>query len=244
MKPERPLTFDWHAHDRSLIRMGLAMLVTLGAFIGMFIIFRVVTPESRPVDVRPQRVLLLNPDVPAERALIHQAMDRSFGILPSDPVLAGQPKEMQMPVFTPGYTGHELRLKPLPSGLSASTRFRPFALDMDLLPPLPSPAPVRSSPPPPQVLQAIVRGPAASRAPRPRPIPDIPLADSLRPSFQVAIGPMGRVLMALPITASDDPAIHQKLHHVIMQMHFEPAQEAVQWAQITFGWQAREGTSP
>jgi hypothetical protein len=236
MKPERPLTFDWHSHDRSLLRMAFSMLLTLVAIVGMFIVFRVVTPESRPVDVRPQRVLLLNPNVPAERALIHQAMDRSFGMLPSEPAVTEPPAGLVLPEFTPSFTGYELRLKPLPAGLNASARARPFALDMDLLPPLPPPSVKPPPAPPSQVLRAALNGPAASRAQGTLLIPDVPLADINRPRFQVAVGPLGRVLMALPLSASDDVAINQKLHHFIMQLRFAPAETQVEWAQVSFEW--------
>ncbi|MEN3941020.1 hypothetical protein WJU23_06990 [Prosthecobacter sp. SYSU 5D2] len=240
MKPERPLTFDWHAHDRSFLRMGLSMLLTLVAIVGMFIVFRVVTPESRPVDVRPQRVLLLNPNVPAERALIHQAMDRSFGMLPSEPAVTEPPAGLTLPEFTPSYAGYELRLKPLPAGLNASRQARLFAQEMDILPPLPAPKLKRPPPAPPQVLRAAVEGPAAGRARSSLVIPEVPLADVTRPRFQVAVGPRGRVMMALPLSSSDDADINQKLHHFIMQMRFAPAESEVEWAQVSFKWSRRE----
>ncbi len=241
MKPPRLLTFDWDAHDRSIVRMGLAMLATVGGMVGMFIVFRVVTPDSRPVDVRPQRVMLLNPKVPAERALIHQAMDRSFGMLPSETSVAGPLKSLQMPVFAPSYAKHELRLKPLPSGLAASTQTRPFALDMEVLPPLPQPlpAPAAAKPKIHSVLRGVVGGDVAARAPASMIIPGIPLADIMRPRFQVAVGPLGQVLMALPLTVSDDADINQKLHHAVTQMRFKPAAAETEWGQVTFRWEVK-----
>lgn len=239
MKPPRTLTFDWHSHDSSVLRMGLAMLVTLTAIVGMFIVFRVVTPESRPVDVRPQRVLLLNPNEPAERALIHHAMDRSFGLLPSDSGLAAPLKSLQMPSFTPSYAKQELRLKSLPSGLTASTQTRPFALDMDVLPPLPAPEPVKAKPVAASTLRAVMEGAVAARAPQGLEVKGVELADITRPRFQVAIGPLGQVLVALPLSVSDDAAINQKLHHAITQMRFAPSDQEMEWGQISFRWEAK-----
>ena len=63
--------------------------------------------------------------VPAERALIHQAMDRSFPILPAEP--GGPPVAIRRPRLTPGYAGQELRLKPLPADLSEGLPARPVA---------------------------------------------------------------------------------------------------------------------
>lgn len=240
MKQERLLTFDWHSNDRSVVRMGLALLVTVVAIVSMFIVFRVVTPESRPVDVRPQRVLLLNPNEPAERALIHQAMDRSFGMLPSETAVTGPLKALKMPAFIPSYTKHELKLKPVPSGLAASSRVRPFALDMDVLPPLPAAEPAAKAPPVQRsILRAVIEGPMAERAPKNLEISQVPLADITRPRFQVAIGRLGQVLVALPLSASDDTVINQKLHQVITQMHFSPSEKDMEWGQISFRWEVK-----
>ncbi|GAA5149333.1 hypothetical protein GCM10023213_46870 [Prosthecobacter algae] len=241
MKHERALIFDWDSHDGSIVRMGLALLVTLAALVGMFIVFRVVTPESRPVDVRPQRVLLLNPNEPAERALIHQAMDRSFGLLPSETSITGPLKSLRMPSYSPSYAKHELRLKPVPSGLAASSQVRPFALDMDVLPPLPAAQPRTADAPPaaPSVLRAVPEGPVAARAPARLDIPGVPLADITRPRFQIAIGRLGQVIVALPLSASDDVEINQKLHHAITQMRFAPADKEMEWGQVSFRWEVK-----
>jgi hypothetical protein len=238
MKRPPELLFDWHAHDRSFIRMGLALLITVTAWAGMFIIFRVVTPESRPVDVRPQRVMLLNPNVPAERALIHKAMDRSFGLVPSDTDVISTVKGLKKPTFTPSYAQQQLRLKPLPSSLTTSPQTRSFAQELEILPPLPAILPTtKPQRPRPNQLHLMVEGSASTRAPQGHLIQGVPLADTTRPRFQVAIGPDGRVLMALPLSSSEDPAINQKLHHAITQLHFKPAEKELEWAQISFQWQ-------
>lgn len=239
--PVPPLLFDWHAHDRSLLRMAMAVFVTLGGIIGLFIIFRIVTPESRPVDVRPQRVMLLNPEVPAERALIHMAMDRSFGLLPSEPAAMGPVNGIHMPVFEPSYQGFELGLKPLPSTASSSRQMRPLTLEANILPPLPESAPTRRFAAPAQVLRAVLRGEAASRAPEDLTLPQVPLADVNRLRFQVAVDAAGGVQMALPLSAGEDTAIAQKLHHALMRLRFKPSDKEVEWAQISFQWQDKEG---
>lgn len=217
--------------------MVSAVMITVMAMVGMFIVFRVVTPESRQVDVRPQRVLVLNPNVPAERALIHQAMDKSFGLLPTEPTIAAPSKALRMPTFTPSFSKYELKLKPLPSGLTASRQSRPFALDMDILPPPPAAEVMKTKTPEPQVLQAVVEGDVSARSPEKLQIANVPLADSTRPRFQVAIGRLGQVIAAMPLTVSDDPAIMQKLHHAITQMQFAPGKSDTEWGQISFRWE-------
>jgi hypothetical protein len=243
MKQANPLTFDWRAHDSSLVRLGLATLVTLSGIIAMFIVFRVVTPESRPVDVRPQQVVLLDPHVPAELALIHQAMDRSFGLLPSDSPPIGPKELLKMPTFEPSYAKRELRLRPLPSGLTTSTQTQPFALDMDILPPLPAPQEVKAQKRSKAVLKAVIEGPLATRAPEQVQISDVALADTTRPRFQVAIGSLGQVIVALPLSSSDDAEINQKLHHAITQMRFQPDDKETEWGKISFEW-VKEGAAP
>lgn len=237
MKTPSPLIFDWHGHDRSLLRLILAGAITLTAMVGMFIVFRVVTPETRQVDVRPQRVLVLNPNVPAELALIHQAMDKSFGLLPTEPTVAVSSKALRMPGFVPAFTKYDLKLKPLPSGPAASIQSRPFALDMDILPPPPPAEKLPVKPAAPQVLKSVVEGDVATRAPQDLSVPNVPLADSTRPRFQVAIGRLGQVVAALPLSVSEDAVITQKLHHVVTQMRFAPADKDMAWGQVSFRWE-------
>lgn len=223
--------------------MGLAMIATLSAFVGMFIVFRVVTPESRPVDVRPQRVVILNPNEPAERALIHQAMDRSFGIIPTEVAATAPVKGLKTPDFVPSYARRELRLRPLPAGLTASNQTRPFALEVDVLPPLPEPPAQVASAAPASRLQAVIEGDLKSRITQAVIIPDVPLADATRPRFQVAVGALGQVLMALPLSVSDDAEINQKLHHAVTQMRFAPAAADMAWGQVSFEW-VKEAAKP
>jgi len=211
----------------------------------MFIIFRVVTPESRPVDVRPQRVVLLNPNVPAERALIHQAMDRSFGIIPTEVAATAPVKGLKTPDFVPSYARRELKLRPLPSDLAASNHSRPFALEVDVLPPLPEPPSRESAPNVMSRLQAVVDGELKTRAPLGRVISGVPLVDATRPRFQVAVGPLGQVLMALPLNVAEDLEIHQQLHAAVTQMRFAPAaQTELQWGQVSFEWVKEKGGKP
>lgn len=236
------LLFDWQGSDNSLLRLGLALAVTIAAFIGMFIVFRVVTPDSRPVEVRPQRVIMLNAAVPGERALIHKAMDQSFGMLSSEATVTLPEKELVRPRFNPSFQDHELRLKPLPPGLAASTRPLPLTLDMNVLPPVAPAAPAPTAKPatqPAQVLRAVIEGDLGDRLPRRLEVPGVPLADATRPRFQVAAGPQGQVVMALPLLLSEDAAIQQRLHHAVTQMQFAPAPEqaGIQWGQVSFQWQ-------
>lgn len=234
------LLFDWQGRDSSLLRMGLALAVTLAAFVGMFIVFRVVTPDSRPAEVRPQRVIMLDAAVPAERALIHKAMDQSFGMLSSEATVTLPVKNLERPRFRPSFTDHELRLKPMPPGLAATPRPLPLTLDLDVLPEVarqPLAPGGRAQPAPPHVLRAVVEGELATRLPRSLEISGVPLADATRPRFQVAVGPLGQVLMALPLLGSDDASIQQKLHHAVLQLKFAPAAAEIQWGQVSFQWE-------
>ena len=56
-----------------------------------------------------------------------------------------------MPRFTPSFAQQELRLKPLPSTQIATARKPLFALDMDVLPPLPFPSASETETPRPQL---------------------------------------------------------------------------------------------
>ena len=220
--------------------MGLALLMTLTGIVCLFIVFRVVTPETRRPDIRPQRVLVLNPLIPAERALIHQAMDRSFGLLPTEPLVADPAAALKLPTFEPSYARHELRLKPLPTGLTTSTQSRPFALDIDILPPLSGTPKTTTQPVVSSVLRAVVGGGLAARATQSVEVKEVLLADVTRPRFQVGVGPLGQVIVALPLAVSEDPEMVQKLHHAITQMRFAPSSNEIEWGQISFRWE-REG---
>jgi hypothetical protein len=233
---DRRLLFDWQGDDRSLLRMGLSLLTTLVGLCGLFVVFRVVAPVPSARDVRPQYVLVLNPAVPAERALIHQAMDRSFPILPAD-VGAAAPVPVPRPRLSPVYARQELRLKPLPGDLAEVMPSRPAATGMNLLPP---PAAAREpalAEPPPQRLHAVFEGPLAARAPGPTFFEGVPLAEITRPRFHLAVDAGGRVLHVLPLIASEDASLTALLTDRLRGLRFKPAPgDEVTAGVVSFAW--------
>lgn len=234
---ESALLFDWSARDGSAARLSVAAAMTLGAFVALFVGFRIITPESRPVTTRPQQVLVLNPAIPAERALINQAMDRSFALLPTDSLGANPPAAARMPAYRPGIAAFELKPKPIDSSTAASARPPFFALDIDIEPAA-SPAIPRAAPvAPPTVLRAILDGPVAQRSAQSITLPDISLVDPGKPHFRIAVGSRGQVLMALPLSSSEDAQAMEQLHAALMTLRFAPAKEGVEWGQVTFRWE-------
>lgn len=240
---ESALLFDWRAHDRSPVRLALAVLATLGGVIALFVVFRIVAPESRPVDVRPRRVLVLNPRVEAERALIHQAVDRSFVLLPAENQAASPGPAAALPAFKPSFAGHQLRLQPLRSGPSGSTQARLFALDLNVLPHVPKPEGAVTPEAPPTRLEAVVEGPLVARLNGRFPIDGVVLTEATRPRFRIAVGPLGQVLLALPLMPAEDVEVTRQLQAAVSGMRFAPAPAEVEWGQVTFAWKpvSREG---
>lgn len=220
--PGRHLLFGWHGDDRSWLRMAVALMLTLGGLFGLFAVFRVVAPAPAGRDVRPQHVLVLNPEVPAERALIHQAMDRSFPILPAEP--GGPPVAIRRPRLTPGYAGQELRLKPLPADLSDGLPARPVAAGLRLLPPpaamdVPEagPAPVR------QRLVPVFDEALAARAPVVADLSDVPLAETVRLQFHLAVDARGRVSHALPLALTEESELSARVAEALRALRFREA---------------------
>lgn len=237
------LLFDWHVRDRSMLRLTAAILVTIGALIALCLGFRIITPEVRPVTARPLQLLVLNPKVPAELALIHQAMDRSFPLLPADEGGSITPAQAVLPAFHPAITAYELKPKPIVPTATAATRPQYFALDLDVEPPPAKPPAPHAAEPLPSVLSAVIEGGITARAPEQTALPGIPLVEPTKPRFSVAVGPQGQVLMALPLSAIEDAKVMAQLHDAVTALRFKPAKAEVEWGQISFHW-IREGQSP
>ncbi len=216
------LLFDWQGDDRSWLRMAVALVLTLGGLFGLFVVFRVVAPAPVGRDVRPQHVLVLNPEVPAERALIHRAMDRSFPILPAE--TAAPAVVIRRPRLIPGYAGQELRLKPLPADLSEVLPTRPVVAGLHQLPPPAAvavaaavPAPVR------QRLVPIFDGALAARAPAVVDLGDVPLAETARLQFHLAVDDRGRVTHALPLALIEEAEPSIRLSEALRALRFREA---------------------
>lgn len=234
---ERGLLFDWEADDRSLPRLALAGVATVLGIGGLFVIFRVAAPEAPRPTALSRQVLVLNPEIPAERALIHQAMDRSFPILPveSGPV----PRvPAVLPRLVPSYLGHELKLRPLPADFAEMSTPPLVTTTMSLLPP-PAPAPPGpDTAPRKQVLRAFFEGGLAARAPQRVEIPGVPLAETARPVFHVIVDARGRVVAALPLAPAEVPEMTANLRDVVAELIFQPAGDgAVEQGQVSFRWE-------
>jgi len=220
--PGRKLLFDWQGDDRSWLRMAVALMLTLAGLFGLFVVFRVVAPASTARDVRPQHVLVLNPEVPAERALIHRAMDRSFPILPAEP--ATPAVAIRRPRLAPGYAGQELRLKPLPADLADGLTVRPVAAGLRLLPP---PAAVAVSAnaqaPARQRLVPVFDEALAARAPAVVDLGDVPLAETARLQFHLAVDARGRVSHVLPLVLTEEAELGARLAEALRALRFREA---------------------
>lgn len=236
--PESELLFDWHRKEHTGRWLILCLLVTAGVFALLFILFRIVTPEAPKLASRPQQMIVLNPSVAADRALINRAVDRSFTLLPSDtPSLREMPREAKVPSFVPVVSKFELKLKA--PQLTARARESPLFIadDIDVLPTIPIATPQVQTPPQKVELRPQIQTDGSTRITNTPTLKDIPLTDPSRPLFRLAIGPMGQVLMALPLSSSEDPEVMVKLHTAMTQMRFEPTRKELEWVQISFAWE-------
>jgi hypothetical protein len=235
---EPPLLFDWHRRERTFSWLLISMLLTGLGFAVLFILFRIVTPETPKLTSRPQQMIVLNPDVPAERALINRAMDLSFTLLPSEsPSLREVPKAAKLPDFRTSLSSFDLKLKALDLGLTTRVRPRLFAQDIDILPPLPVLEPPVIKPAQKSTLRLHIDGELSGKLVSDTALPNIALIDPARPAFDIAVGPMGQVIMALPIAASEEPVIMVKLHAAMTQLRFQPTGKDIVWGQVHFAWE-------
>ncbi len=240
--PESALVFDWHRREARGPWLLAFFLLTIGGIGSLFIIFRIITPEAPKITSRPQQMIVLNPDVPAERALIHRAQDRSFTLVPSDsPVSQNLPPAARLPEFQPAIRAFEMKLKS--AGTQIATNDHTSLMEQDFLDALPPPPALASKatrkPAPPSVLKARVEDQGARSLLSGAVLKDILLMDTSKPRFRVAIGTLGQVVMAMPVSAAEDPAIMVKLHSAMTQLRFQPAPEKkdVEWAEVSFAWE-------
>jgi hypothetical protein len=132
-----------------------------------------------------------------------------------------------------------MKLLPLTSSTLESQKPRLLTQDLDIAMPAAPPAAVQSAAVAvTTVLHAVLDGEAAPRLQAPPQLEGIALADPNRPQFRLAVNEQGRVLMALPLMASKEPAVMQQLHDALMALRFAPAAKPVEWTQVTFHWEA------
>ncbi len=233
-----PLLFDWGRRENSASRLFGALLITAAGFTLLFFLFRIVTPESPRLTARPQQMIVLNPAVPAERALIHHAMDQSFTLLPADALgVVEIPHSAHLPRMESHLKSHELKLKPLRAVGSQQQLPLLLAQNMEVLPDLP---PAAAPPPSPKTVSRLklqIKGDAAQRLLSDTVLKDISLAETSRPVFLIGIGKLGQVLMALPLGTSEDTDVMVKLHTAMTQLLFQPSGKEIDWAQVSFTWE-------
>jgi len=240
--PESALLFDWDRREHRMSWLLAYFLITVLGLASLFVIFRIVTPEAPKLTTRPQQMIVLNPDVPVERALIHRAQDRSFILVPSD-TLGGQsiPLEARLPAFKSALGSFEMKLKSAGSKLTANER--PSLLEQDFLDTLPPPKEIKLSPKSVSRVTSTLRALIATENRRAllneRDLKGISLVDPSRPRFRIAIGPLGQVVLAVPVASSEDPDVMVKLHSAMTQLHFQPqpAQKDLEWADVSFTWE-------
>lgn len=255
MKHRRPedtaLIFDWHRKEARSPWLAAFLLLTLFGIASLFVIFRIVTPDAPRMVARPQQMILLNPEVPSERALIHRAMDRSFTLLPNEsPTFSSLPSAAVIPAFRPGTRGYEMKLKSPGSQRAVPDDNAPLQVMTfdDILPPLPAAPP---TPPPPKKPQASLRLRVTSPSGR-KPVSnsswhDIPLADPERAAFRIGIDHQGRVQIVLPVNASEDPEVMDRLRAAITSTRFETGATGasdLEWAEAGFYWDTRKEAAP
>ena len=235
---ETALIFDWHRSERRASWLLGCLLVTAAGFALLFIIFRVVPPEVPKLNSRPQQMLVLNPAVLTDRALINRAADRSFTLMPSETGnLYEVPAAAQLPRFEPVVSQYELRLKAPKVGPISKARPLLFNYEQDLLPPLPVVTKQPKKAAPKSSLVAKIKADSAMQVLVLPPLADIPLTDTARPLFRVAVGRLGQVMMALPLVSAEEPAMMVKLHTALTQMRFQPTGKDISWAQVSFAWE-------
>jgi hypothetical protein len=243
---ESPLIFDWRRHDVSSLWLGGFLILTLLGLASLFILFRIVTPETPTFVARPQQMILLNPEVPAERALIHRAMDRSFALLPSESMAASEVPSVLLPAFRPGNRGFHASLRgedaTTPSQVTAPLGVMRVE---DVLPPLQrATSPTTARPRPVARLLMQVSGRPLLRS---GDLTGISLLDPERVRFHVAIDAMGRPQLVLPLGSSEDPQVSAKLHAALLASRFQPVGKGgadFDWVEVTFGWQVERANAP
>lgn len=245
------LIFDWHRKEARAPWLAAFLLLTLFGIASLFIIFRIVTPDAPRMIARPQQMILLNPEVPAERALIHRAMDRSFTLLPNEsPTFSSLPSAAAIPGFRPGIRGYEMKLKSPGSQTPSSDDNAPLPVMTfdDILPPLPV-ATTSSAPSarPPSWLRLRITSAAGRKLLTSTAWQDIPLTDPERVAFRIGIDAGGRVQIAMPLNASEDPEIMDRLRSAITGTRFEPRPAKggdLEWAEAGFYWDNKKESAP
>ncbi|WP_395748221.1 hypothetical protein [Prosthecobacter sp.] len=232
---EPALIFAWGVRDHSTWHLFAALLLLMAAMAGFFFIFRIVHPVTQPLPVTPQHVISLDPNNPAELALIHRAQDRSFALLcDSEPA---PPAEARGLVFLPSFAGHQIKLRELDASPAAIQQPRLFTAAAGVLPPVPHRVASSVVAPPAAQLRAFMSSALAKRGPASVELSGIRLTQPSRVQFRVGVGSAGQIITALPLSSVDDAEIMQQLHAAVLSLRFSPSDaKNVDWGEISFRW--------
>ena len=230
------LIFSWDVRDHSMWRLVGALVLLMAAMSGFFFIFRIVHPVTQRLPVTPQHVISLDPNNPAELALIHRAQDRSFALL-SDADSAS-PAESPLLAFHPSFEGHEIKLRELEPLTTAIHQPRLFTAAADVLPPVPRRAVDSVAAAPAAKLHAIMSPALSKRGPASVELSGVKLTQPTRVQFRVAIGSAGQIVTALPLSSVEDAEIMHQLHAAVVALRFTPSDvRRVEWGEISFRWE-------
>ncbi|MBN8419337.1 MAG: hypothetical protein J0L73_10505 [Verrucomicrobia bacterium] len=232
------LIFAWDVRDHSMWRLVGSLVLLMTAMSGFFFVFRIVHPVTQRLPVTPQHVISLDPNNPAELALIHRAQDRSFALLSDADADAVAPVESPLLDFHPSFAGHEIKLRDLEPPAPAIRQPRLFTAAADVLPPVPRRTVDSVAAPPAAKLHAIMSPSLAKRGPASVELSGIKLTQPTRVQFRVAIGSAGQIVTALPLSSVEDADIMQQLHAAVRTLRFTPAEvKRVEWGEISFRWE-------
>jgi hypothetical protein len=233
---EPALIFAWGARDHSTWHLFVALALLMAAMSGFFFIFRIVHPITQRRPVTPQHVISLDPNMPAQLALIHRAQDRSFALL-SDADSEVQVKNPLL-AFHPSYEGHEIALRVLDPASTPIREPRLFTATSGVLSPVQRRAvePVASVPV--VKLHAILSAALAKRGPASVELGEIKLTQPTRVQFRVAVGSAGQIITALPLSSVEDAEIMRQLQAAITALRFSASEvKRVEWGEISFRWE-------
>ena len=230
------LSFAWKIRERTTLYVTLLTLL-LAALMGLFfVVFRITYPSVQTADAVPLRVLVLDPSDPEALALIHRAQDKSFGLVPAEPVdLAAK---AHFPSFTPSYDGFQLKLRTMVPPPATPRQSQVFSASTPVLPEVTPRAAALTADAKPSILRAVPGPEFARRAPAALEIQDVSLSDPENARFSISIDATGRVTEVLPLFTAENPAMAKVLREPVVALRFQPdAKTPRQWGTLGFHWQ-------
>lgn len=238
------LIFPWGDKPASYWRLLPYLALCIVVLAGFFILFKISYPISEPLPRTSQGILMLNPDLPAHQLVLNRAYDKSTLVLKPESELVPPHDTPMLPLFRPSFQGYAMKLKDTAQQESALTLHRLF-LPEDLA--LPSKSSFGQSirfPPKPResrsvTLQVRFGGPLADRElDTPFHLTGVTPQDLPRLRFHLTVNSLGRVSLALPLSASaEDRLLVPAIQAALSQMRFVPRPGSANQNDLaTFGW--------